>query len=121
MRAAVLVATAAMFFAGCRTNLLEPERDANRARALARALAESATVAAVTKHGAKVCRVFQVGIAERDWVRGEVVDLRGNNIAVRITGTGKFAHTLNDLAVERGTVIWDAPNAWIPCVESGAT
>ena len=119
VRAAVLAATAAMFFAGCSTNLLEPERDANRARALARALAESATVA-VARPGIKVCRAFQVGLVERDWIRGEVVDLRGDSIAVRIADAGKFPHSLNSVAVERGTVVWDAPSAWIPCVESGA-
>jgi len=50
--------------------------------------------AAVGKEGQKVCREVPVGIALRDWVRGVVVAVAPDNVAVRIDDPGQVAHLL---------------------------
>src|SRR5439155_17093103 len=92
------------------------EPAAENERELALALHESAMRAALAKPGATVCRQFQVGIAERDWIRGEVVEVQGHLVAVRIAHPGRFPHILNGISVVPGTVLWAVPAAWTPCV-----
>lgn len=82
----------------------------------ARAVNDSATQAAVAKPGAKVCRTIQVGIAERDWVRGVVMEVSAGKIGVRIEEPGRFPNVLNGTAVVRGALVWDATPGWTPCI-----
>lgn len=82
----------------------------------ARSVTETATNAAVAKPGAKVCRQMQVGIAERDWVRGVVMEVSGDRISVRVDDPGRFPHSLNGTAVVRGVLLRDAASAWTPCL-----
>ena len=56
---------------------------------IARALAKTELLAAVAKPGAKVCRALAVGIALRDWIRGEVTVVDAERIAVRIDDPGR--------------------------------
>lgn len=107
------VALAAVI-AGCAAGVPAPNDDPR----FARALADTAVRAAVAKPGARVCREMQVGIAERDWVRGVVVAADGPVISVRVENAGRFAHTLNGAEVRKSTTVRDDPKAWIPCVGS---
>jgi hypothetical protein len=83
---------------------------------LARTVNERAIRAAVSHPGTTVCRQLMVGIAERDWVRGEVVEVGDQIIGVRIRDSGRFPHMVGKTAIVPGTVIWAAPVAWTPCV-----
>ena len=83
---------------------------------LAQALHESAAWAAVGRPGVTVCRQLLVGIAERDWVRGEVAEVQGHLIAVRIEDSGRFPHILKGVAYFHGAVVWTTPAAWTPCL-----
>lgn len=82
----------------------------------ARELADTATVAAVAKRGARVCREMQVGIAEREWVRGVVEEARDRHVAVRIVTPGQFEHTIGGVKLARGALVRDDAAAWTPCL-----
>jgi len=71
--------------------------------------------AAVGKEGQKVCREVPVGIALRDWVRGVVVAVAPDNVAVRIDDPGQVPHILGSAEARPGDVVWDSPQAWTPC------
>jgi hypothetical protein len=92
------------------------EPKAEDERALALALYESTMRAAVAHRGVTVCRQLLVGIAERDWIRGEVVDVQGHLVAVRIEDSGRFPHILKGIPIVPGAVLWNTPTAWTPCV-----
>ena len=83
---------------------------------LAKSLNATAIEAAVAKPGTKVCRWVQLGIAERDLIRGVVQQAEGANVRVRIDDPGRFPKSLNGHPVGRGEVISDAASAWAPCV-----
>ena len=93
---------------------VEPPRPAFDAQ-LARSVNDTATTAAVAKVGAKVCRQTEIGIAERDWVRGVVTEVAGETVVVRIEDPGRFRQTLGGTFVARGAVVRDATMAWTPC------
>ncbi len=86
-------------------------------QARARARAEKEVQIAVAKPGTRVCRKLAVGISESDWIRGVVVEAGSGHVCVKIDDPGHFVHTLNGIAVVRGSFIWDAVLSWIPCVE----
>jgi hypothetical protein len=65
----------------------------------ARAKFEEEALAAVGKRGTKVCREIAVGIGGRDWERGVVEEVKGNQVAVRVGGELR----------------WDRASAWLPC------
>jgi hypothetical protein len=71
-------------------------------------LDEMATTAAVAKTGAKVCRQTEIGIAERDWLRGVVTEVARDMIVVRIEQAGRFPQSLNGTPVVRGAVVRDS-------------
>jgi hypothetical protein len=75
----------------------------------ARAKFAAEALAAVAKPGQKVCREMPVGIAERDWVRGTVVEVEAGHVGVRIEDAGRHGH------FPRGDVLWDLPESWTPC------
>ena len=89
---------------------------ANDDKELAYTLYASTMRAAVAHRGVTVCRQLLVGIAERDWIRGEVIDVQGEAIAVRIEETGRFPHILKGIPIVPGAVLWNAPAAWTPCI-----
>jgi hypothetical protein len=70
--------------------------------------AEEARLAVANK-GQKVCREMAVGIGGREWVRGEVVDVEGEHVGVRVDDPGAHAH------FPKGEVVWDLARAWTPC------
>jgi len=107
---ALAVALAAL--AACAAPPAPSALDAERARTVA----DLAAQAAVAKPGVRVCRQVSVGISERDWLRGTVVEVAANLIAVRIDDAGRFPHTLEGVPVVRGTIAWSAAAGWIPCL-----
>ncbi len=70
---------------------------------------------AVAKKGQKVCRAMPVGIARREWVRGTVVGVDGDRVAVRIDQPGSYGEEIAGVALRKDEVIWDAPYGWTPC------
>jgi len=104
----------AMSIGACGTS--DPKRAPAFDPQFARAVTDTATQAAVARPGAKVCRQMQVGIAERDWVRGVVMEVSAETIGVRVEDPGRFPHTLNGTAVVRGALVRDASRAWTPCL-----
>jgi hypothetical protein len=98
--------------AACNASDYRPKDDPE----FARSLADTATVAAVAKRGARVCREMRVGIAEREWVRGVVVETEGRRVAVRIVAPGRFEHSIAGTKLVRGAVVRDDAAAWTPCL-----
>jgi hypothetical protein len=97
--------------ASCSVETKRPAFDAQ----LARSVNDTATTAAVAKTGAKVCRQTEIGIAERDWLRGVVTEVDGDAITVRIEQPGRFPQSLNGTAIARGATVRDSAVAWTPC------
>jgi hypothetical protein len=83
---------------------------------IARAQFEQEARAAVAREGRKVCRRMQVGIGGHDWVRGAVVAVSPDKVAVRIDDAGTQAHVIANVEARAGEVIWDVPQAWTPCL-----
>jgi hypothetical protein len=108
---AIACGAAAVSIAACSTEPARPAFDPQ----LARSLNDTATRAAVAKSGARVCRPMNVGIAERDWIRGVVTEVSGDAIGVRIQDPGRFPKTLNGTGLARGAVVRDSPAAWTLC------
>jgi len=84
-------------------------------RARVRARAESEALAAIAVPGIKVCRQATVGISERDWIRGVVVEASAGNVGVKIVDPGRFLHTLYGAEIARDALVWDSTTAWVPC------
>ncbi|MGA8005286.1 MAG: hypothetical protein WCA17_04240 [Burkholderiales bacterium] len=70
---------------------------------------------AVAKQGQKVCRAMQVGIARHEWIRGTVVGVEGDRVAVRIDRPGTYGEAIAGVELKKDEVIWDAPYGWTPC------
>jgi len=83
---------------------------------IARARAKTETLAAVGKPGVKVCRALLVGIAVRDWIRGEVTAVDADRIAVRIDDPGRQPHVVDNLPLVKGMTLWTEAAEWIPCL-----
>jgi len=81
----------------------------------ARMQAERERLAAVSKPGLKVCRELLVGSVTRDWVRGTVMSVEGNELAVRIDDAGQFEHRIAGVVLGRGVSVRDAALLWTPC------
>jgi hypothetical protein len=75
----------------------------------ARAKYAAEALIAVAKQGQKVCREMPVGIGGRDWVRGVVVGIDGEQVGVRVEDPGEHAH------FPRGEVMWGLAQSWTPC------
>lgn len=82
----------------------------------ARAKFEEEARAAVAKEGTRVCRELPVGIGATDWVRGTVIGVSNEQVAVRIEDAGRHPHAIAGVETRRGEIIWDAPTAWTPCL-----
>jgi hypothetical protein len=75
----------------------------------ARGTFEREAIAAVGKVGQKVCREVEVGIGGREWLRGEVTEVKGAQVGVRIDDPGEHGRA------RKGEVMWDEATAWVPC------
>ena len=62
-----------------------------------------------------ICRQFTAGIGNREWVRGTVVEAESAKIKVRIDDPGQFSHNVDGVEIQRGVMIVDAADSWIPC------
>lgn len=67
------------------------------------------------KRSARVCREMTVGTVTPDWVRGTVMALKGDKIAVRIDDAGQYEHVISNRSISKGDTVWDALQSWIPC------
>ena len=83
---------------------------------IARARAKTETLAAVAKPGVKVCRALLVGIAVRDWIRGEVLAVDADRIEVRIDDPGQQPHVIDNRPLTKGMSFWSAAEHWKPCL-----
>jgi hypothetical protein len=83
---------------------------------IARARAKTETLAAVGKPGIKVCRALLVGIAVRDWIRGEVTAVDADRIQVRIDDPGRQPHMVDERPLVKGMSIRSAATEWTPCL-----
>ena len=83
---------------------------------IARARAKTETLAAVAKPGVKVCRALLVGIAVRDWIRGEVTAVDAERIAVRIDEPGQQPHVIDGRPLVKGMTVWSEAEEWTPCL-----
>ena len=83
---------------------------------IARARAKTETLAAVAKPGVKVCRALPVGIAVRDWIRGEVMAVDAHRIEVRIDDQGRQPHEIGDRPLVKGMSFWSDASEWTPCM-----
>lgn len=82
---------------------------------IARARAQAETVAALGKSGAKVCRALPVGIAMRDWIRGEVTAVSAERVAVRVDDPGRQPHVIDQRPLVTGMTFWSEAADWTPC------
>jgi hypothetical protein len=73
------------------------------------------SVKAVAKVGQKLCRAMPVGIALHEWVRGKVVKVEQDRVAVRIDEPGTFGEAIGGAELKKDEVIWDDPYGWTPC------
>lgn len=110
-RLAGALAAAALMLAACAAPPDNSALDAERARAVA----ELEQQAALTRPGTRVCRRVPVGISERDWLHGTVVEVSADRIAVHIDGAGRFPNQLEGVPVAAGTIAWTPAIGWIPC------
>ena len=69
----------------------------------------------VAQRGVMVCRQFTVGIGNREWVRGTVVEAGSGTIKVRIDDPGQYSHNLNGMEIRRDVVIPDSTEKWFRC------
>jgi len=83
---------------------------------IARARAKTEILTAVAKPGVKVCRALPVGIAVRDWIRGEVTAAEAERIAVRIDDPGQQPHVIDGRPLAKGMTFWSAAEQWTPCL-----
>ena len=82
-------------------------------QARSRFAAESRT--ALAQKGQKACKELAVGIGERDWIRGAVVQQTGSQVAVQIEDAGRMVHVLGGVDIKPGLVVVENATAWVPC------
>jgi hypothetical protein len=70
---------------------------------------------AVVKVGTRVCRHFSVGISERNWVKGDVSGLEGDEIIVTVDDPGHILLEVNGSRLEKGARLKEPPSLWTPC------
>lgn len=106
---------ACLCMAGCASGP-KPAPDLHPDPEFARNLVTLAHRAALAKPGTRVCRLMHVGIAERDWISGVVVELGNAEVVIRIENAGRLLHTIDGSSIVRGVLVRDAPSRWTPCV-----
>lgn len=104
----------AALLSGCASTILPDTTalDAAHVRERARLEAEAAAVP-----GAYVCRKFTMGIAEIDWVKGTVTEVRQDKIRLKIDDPGSFPHVMDGAEISKGSLAWDNDMGWVPCVK----
>lgn len=63
-----------------------------------------------------MCRALLVGIAVRDWIRGEVTEVDAERIAVRIDEPGQQPHVIDGRPLVKGMTVWSEAAEWTPCL-----
>jgi hypothetical protein len=85
-------------------------------RMYARSRAYVEHVVAVAKPGNRICKSVAIGIGIQDWVRGTVVELKDDKVAVRLDDAGRFQQTASGSNMKAGDIIWEPARSWIPCL-----
>jgi len=83
---------------------------------IAQARAKAEALLAVGTPGVKVCRALLVGIAVRDWIRAEVLEVSADRIKVRIDDPGQQPHVIDGKPLVKGMAIWSLAAEWTPCL-----
>ncbi len=115
VHAALASVVVCLCIAGCASGP-KPAPDLHHDPEFARNLADLAHRAALAKPGARVCRLMSVGISERDWIGGVVVELGDSEVIIRIENAGRLLNTLDGRSIVPGVLVRDAPSRWTPCV-----
>ena len=102
--------TTALALAACASGMT-PEFDPVKARLLA----ELENQVAVGKPGAKVCRLFQVGISEHNLVKGAVSAVQSGELTVIVEDPGRFPLNVEGKLLEKGSTLHGPSNQWAPC------
>lgn len=115
VHAALAPVVVCLCIAGC---AIGPQQapDLHHDAEFARNLATLAHRAALAKPGRRVCRLMSVGIAERDWISGVVVELGDAEVIIRIENAGRLLNTIDGSILIPGVLVRDAPSRWTPCV-----
>lgn len=108
MNARIVLAAVTLALAGCGGTPVEPLY-------LDAATMQAEWRAAVGRPGTTVCRELKVGTVERDWLRGTVLEVRGEALVVRIDQPGRFTHVVDGVSVAKDAVVLSDPMAWEPC------
>ena len=83
---------------------------------VARGRTDAELIVNVGRVGARVCREAEVGVGNRDTIRGTVASVEGERITVRILDPGKHDHAIGGVAVRKDAVVTDFLRSWLPCI-----
>jgi len=78
-------------------------------------VAQRSAEAANGRLGAVVCRSLPVGLAEQDWIRGQVLSVQEDQILVRVDDPGRFLQSLDGVDLKVGSQIRGKVVDWFPC------
>ena len=113
--AALAPVVACLCISGC-ASAPEPAPVLPHDPAFARNLADLAHRAALAKSGARVCRLMSVGVSERDWISGVVVEPGDAEVTIRIQYPGRLLNSIGGTVLVPGILVRDAPSRWTPCL-----
>jgi hypothetical protein len=83
---------------------------------VARSRTDAERVVSLGRVGTRVCRELEVGVGNRDIVRGTVTSVEGERIKVRIVDQGKYDHAIDGVQVRKDAVVTDFLKSWAPCI-----
>ena len=112
--AALAPVVACLCISGCASGP-EPAPVLRHDPEFARNLADLAHRAALAKPGARVCRLMSVGLSERDWISGVVVEPGGAEVVIRIQNPGRLLNSIDGKVIVSGVLVRDRPSRWTPC------
>ena len=110
--AALAPVVACLCISGCAS---EPAPVLPHDPVFARNLADLAHRAALAKPGVLVCRLMSVGVSERDWISGVVVEPGDAEVTIRIQYPGRLLNSIDGKVIVSGVLVRDAPSRWTPC------
>lgn len=82
---------------------------------LARATFQREAQAALSRPGTRACREMRIGLTEREWIHGTVMQAGDGKVAIRIEHTGTHLHVVAGVEVIKGDTVWDDATLWVPC------
>jgi hypothetical protein len=58
---------------------------------------------------------MSVGVSERDWISGVVVEPADAEVIIRIQYPGRLLNSIDGKVIAPGILVRDAPSRWTPC------